>query len=231
MDLNQETTQTEDLTHPLRLAVEAAVAALETATDFVDLMNNDDEVSGDDPLYIAATAAQDVAQTTLDAAREALSGSYCPREWRLLEGGHEYDTVTADSSEEALDAARENCDRSNYSDSKGTLWIDVKAVCDETGEEDEDTVTLYEGKPDCSESEHDWQQSHELFGGCKQNPGVWGHGGGVVIHEVCAHCGCKKVTDTWAQRPDTGEQGLMSVSYEPEAFTVDQLIEAGLQKA
>ena len=40
-----------------------------------------------------------------------------------------------------------------------------------------------------------------------------GHGGGVIIREVCAHCGAYQVTDTWAERSDTGEQGLRSVKY------------------
>lgn len=40
------------------------------------------------------------------------------------------------------------------------------------------------------------------------------HGGGVVVREVCAVCGCYRETDSWAQRPDTGEQGLKSIAYE-----------------
>jgi hypothetical protein len=40
-----------------------------------------------------------------------------------------------------------------------------------------------------------------------------GHGGGVIIREVCAHCGKYRVTDTWAQRMDTGAQGLEAVEY------------------
>lgn len=36
----------------------------------------------------------------------------------------------------------------------------------------------------------------------------------MVIVETCAHCGVRKVTDTWAQDRETGEQGLTSVSYQ-----------------
>jgi hypothetical protein len=28
------------------------------------------------------------------------------------------------------------------------------------------------------------------------------------------HCGCQKVTDTWAQNPVNGQQGLESIRYE-----------------
>ena len=36
-----------------------------------------------------------------------------------------------------------------------------------------------------------------------------------MITEVCAQCGRYRVTDTWAQCRDTGEQGLRSVTYRP----------------
>lgn len=62
---------------------------------------------------------------------------------------------------------------------------------------------------------HMWE-SPEKLGGCRENPGVWGHGGGVIIHDVCSRCGCKRITDTWGQDTATGEQGFTFVSYEGE---------------
>ena len=35
-----------------------------------------------------------------------------------------------------------------------------------------------------------------------------------MIREVCGHCGLYRERDTWAQDPQTGEQGLQSVSYQ-----------------
>jgi hypothetical protein len=157
----------------------------------------------------------------------ALIGSDCPRQWALREEGYEYDEITADSAEEALEEARSNVDRSNYSESTGTLYINVRVDCEETGESDSATVTLDEDEPSCAKGyEHDWRSPIELVGGCKENPGVHGHGGGVIITEVCCICSCKRVTDTWAQNPDTGEQGLRSVSYEENAYTADELAQA-----
>ena len=46
-----------------------------------------------------------------------------------------------------------------------------------------------------------------------ENPGVWGHGGGVIIEEHCTRCDATRTTDTWAQDGSTGQQGLTSVSY------------------
>jgi hypothetical protein len=209
-----------ETTHPLRAAVETAKAGLTIAQVAFDALAEptDDCAEGH-----AVSEAED----RLRAAQLALVGSDCPRQWDLREGGYEYDEITAESAEEALEIARENVDRSNYSECKGTLWIDVRVSCEETGEDDSDTVTLDEDAPNCADGEtHDWQSPHSLVGGLTENPGVHGHGGGVVIAEVCARCGCKRVTDTWAQNPETGEQGLHSVAYEEDAYTAEELRDA-----
>lgn len=90
--------------------------------------------------------------------------------------------------------------------------------CSGTGETDTEresiTIDVDPDAPECSESEHDWQSPFSVLGGCEENPGVWGHGGSVIIRSVCAHCGVYRVTDGWAQNRETGEQGLESVTYE-----------------
>lgn len=73
--------------------------------------------------------------------------------------------------------------------------------------------TLPMNEPDCEASEHDWQRPHAIVGGLAENPGVHGHGGGVVITEVCAHCGAYRVTDTWATNPVDGTEGHETVTY------------------
>jgi len=214
--------------HPLRAAVEVAEADYRLAQEALETIQED--LSGEDNNEALAAAEEklDAADTVLDAAREALVDSDCPREWELREDGHEYATETASSAAVALAMARENVDRGNYNDTEGTIWIDVNVSCKETGESESDTVQLDEDEPDCESDGgvHNWQSPIELVGGIKENPGCWGHGGGVIITEVCMHCGCKKTTDTWAQRPDTGEQGLTSVSYETGAFTAEEIAEA-----
>jgi hypothetical protein len=76
------------------------------------------------------------------------------------------------------------------------------------------TVVLPPEEPDCTGDEHKWTAPFDLVGGCRENPGVWGHGCGIIIHEVCSHCGVRRVTDTWAHRRDNGEQGFTEVRYE-----------------
>ncbi len=120
-------------------------------------------------------------------------------------------------AETALGAAREYVETGDWGDDRTeTVWIDILVW--EEGETREDgewhTITLDPEEPECNcEDGHDWQTPYSILGGMKENPGVWGPGGGVVYNEVCMHCGCQKQTDTWAQRPDTGEQGLYSVKY------------------
>lgn len=147
--------------------------------------------------------------------------------YRLCEDGYECDTIEADSIENAIEIAKENVDFSNYGGGS-TLWIDVSVYCVETDEREFDTVTLHPPEPECTEAEHDFRSSYKLFGGIEVNPGVWGSGGGVIIYTVCCHCGCKRVEDTWAQRRDTGEQGLTSITYVVDEFSQTELDEAFL---
>jgi len=106
-----------------------------------------------------------------------------------------------------------------------TIWVDVEIMIDDPENPDGWWVLeclpirIDPPEPECPEgAEHDWQNPVEIVGGIKENPGVWGHGGGVTISECCMRCGCKRVTDTWAQRRDTGEQGLESVRYWPGEY-------------
>lgn len=212
-------TETES-THPLRAAVIVATLAAEQAQAAYD---NCEDPGAEDELMQASMLADEAR----DAARTALVNSDCPRQWKLREEGFEYDEITASSADEALQIAIDNCDRANYPDCEGTFFIDVRVDCEETGERDSTTVPLEPMEPDCADDEaHDWQSPHSLVGGLEENPGVHGNGGGVVITEVCRHCGCKRVTDTWAQNPSNGEQGLESVEYEENAFTAEELAEA-----
>lgn len=135
------------------------------------------------------------------------------KKYLCYDGGIELE-IEANSAEEA---AREYVDGGDCSE---TIWINVYVTpVDDSGEAIEDerermTITLDPDEPDCEDGEeHDWRSPYSVLGGIEENPGVWGHGGGVIIDEVCAHCGRYKTTDTWAQNPETGEQGLKSVAY------------------
>lgn len=145
-------------------------------------------------------------------------------QWELWEEGHHYRTIEADTAKEALEAAKGNVDRSNYHDTDETLYIAVSVCNVVTSEEADATVTCDPDEPDCLDGQdHDWQSPIELVGGIKENPGVWGNGGGVVIHGACLRCGCGRVIDTWAQDRSTGRQGLTSVSYEAGKYDLDDL--------
>ena len=77
---------------------------------------------------------------------------------------------------------------------------------------------LNEPEPACEDSEHDtcnWDATYEIEGGLKENPGVWGHGGGVKIFTHCTHCDCSRTrtVNTWDQNPCNGSQGHETISY------------------
>jgi hypothetical protein len=141
-----------------------------------------------------------------------------PGTWHADDGNAEIE-MEADSGGEA---AQEYVDGGEWGDRSETSWISVWAWregIDADGEfvavgRDKYKITLEAEEPECKDGfEHDWQSPLSIVGGCKENPGVYGSGGGVTIREVCLHCGCKKVTDTWAQDPTDGEQGLTSIDY------------------
>lgn len=135
----------------------------------------------------------------------------------LCDDGNAEIEIEAESAEEA---AQEYVDGGDWGNGSETVWIDVYVTpVDDDGEAIDDereriTITLDAEEPECEDGEeHDWRSPYSVLGGLEENPGVWGHGGGVIITEVCAHCGRYRVTDTWAQNPGTGEQGLESVEY------------------
>jgi len=121
--------------------------------------------------------------------------------------------------------AGDYCDRA-----KSTSWVTVQIDCAETGEGEFVTVQIDPEEPPCirgGSGEHDWQSPHEILGGLRENPGVWGRGAGVIIREVCMLCGCERETNTWAQNPENGEQGLESISYDEGKYAheVDRINE------
>lgn len=139
-----------------------------------------------------------------------------------MEGASE--EITADTLAEAIEQAEEWARDGSWDTGEGTIWVHAHLI--EMGDDGEEierhsiTVQIDPDEPDCTSDEgHDWQAPYEIVGGIKENPGVWGHGGGVTIQEACLHCGCGKLTDTWAQDPETGEQGLDSTAYQPDKYT------------
>ena len=115
-------------------------------------------------------------------------------------------------------AARKYVDGGDWGEIDSTIWIMVWVwtghMDDDIGERDAHTVALNPAVPPCSGPEHDWRSPHSVLGGCEQSPGVQGHGGGVILREVCRHCASYRVIDTWAQNPDDGEEGLKSIGYQ-----------------
>jgi hypothetical protein len=83
-------------------------------------------------------------------------------------------------------------------------------------------ATLKPEPPPCVDGGgHKWGSPCEIVGGARDNPGVWNHGGGVIIKEVCLRCGCGKTTDTFAENPNGHERGLRSVSYQAGEYLDD----------
>ena len=140
------------------------------------------------------------------------------------------ETIEADTAGLAAGIYVESGD---WEASTSTWWCNVtvvgpmkegetEAATEEDGRYRRVRVAVEPDEPACSADEHDWQRPVALVGGIESNPGVWGHGGGVTIQEVCMTCGCGKKTDTWAQDMEDGVQGLTSVTFLVGQFDVEQ---------
>lgn len=135
--------------------------------------------------------------------------------YKLLEQGFAFNTVEAEDAESALADVEPNySDYASGDDDIGTVFVELAAVnVDDENDSASRSFTVEPDEPSCNAGEHDWQSPLDIVGGIKENPGVWGHGGGVTIDECCMHCGCRKFTDTWATNPSDGTQGHETVSY------------------
>ena len=121
--------------------------------------------------------------------------------------------IDAASSSEA---AQIYVDDGDWEPCNKTWWCHVTTWQEQDGEvinQESHMVAVDPDEPSCDADYHEWYSPHSLVGGLKENPGVFGHGGGVVVVEICRHCGLTKTTDTWAQCRQTGIQGLTSIEY------------------
>src|SRR5690606_23549893 len=102
-------------------------------------------------------------------------------------------TLTAGSLPEALSKAQHWALGGDWDTDDGTIWCHVIVVReDDKDEYAETTVQIDPPEPPCPKGEHDWRDSN-----------IGAYGRGVIITEVCAHCGVRRITDTWAYDPGT----------------------------
>lgn len=136
----------------------------------------------------------------------------------LRDGDGSEEHIEAVDMASARLAARTWVEGGDWGEPESTIWIRVSIACS-SGDEESISIAVDPKEPRCDgDGEHDWQAPHALVGGSRENPGVHGHGGGVIITEVCLHCGCERVRATWSQDTSTGEEGLESVAYEPRRY-------------
>lgn len=155
--------------------------------------------------------------------------------WTADDGNADVDIIGAKSD---YDAAQEYVFGGEWGEITSTVWFSIATwnrawAIDADGDVVElrannsgHTIEMNPPEPECERGhEHDWQAPYQVLGGLEENPGVWGHGGGVIIREVCSHCGKYRIRDTWAQNPENGMQGLESVEYEDADDASEEWIE------
>lgn len=201
---------------PLRDDYRACHAALVEAEH--RLQACDAEAEADNTLAAQAVSR---AEANRDTARDLWrADEYEPRDYetRDANGDATIESCPADLRDDVRDHWSQG-----YDDVRETFWVRVCVECDD-GTDEIVTVTVDPDEPDepsCSHGGHDWRAPHEIVGGLEENPGVRGHGAGVIMTRVCVNCGCGRHTDTWAQNREDGTQGHTSVRYEPGEFSAE----------
>lgn len=203
------TATTTTLAAAYALAAKALVAA-EARAEAAQNVDYPGNAEGDAAID-AAAAAVDAAEAVRDAARDAYRDSDEPRLWSTSDGGGTVE-IEASPSElgEKVEADWSDC----WDDDgdRGTWWCHVTCRCEATGEQVDVRVEIAPVEPDCADgNDHDWRHRH-----------VIGNGGGVIVTEVCRHCGKRRITDTWAQDRGDGSQGHTSVAYEAPEEAMDE---------
>jgi hypothetical protein len=151
--------------------------------------------------------------------------------YELVESGYFYKVIECESIQEAMDIAIKNVSRENYDweDGEGCAFVDVSVhELDDKGKRngifDKDVIVLQPREPECvDDSGHNWQNPLSIVGGHAENPGVFAHGAGMLILHCCMKCGAQKKVNTWATRPDTGEQGMVSIHYKKNFYFIESL--------
>lgn len=133
-----------------------------------------------------------------------------PDVWHATDGNAEIGYVGDDKVRSGKRAAEAYVECGDWGDRNETKWITVRAWLagiNPDGDEVEvkaesHTITLEPEEPTCESPLHEWKQLS-----------LRGNGGGVIIRERCEQCGVERTINTWAQDPETGEQGLHQVTY------------------
>ncbi len=119
--------------------------------------------------------------------------------WTIRTEGAEA-MIDADTVEEARALAIEWLRGGWHGSSNRTVWVDGTLIGD--SDADGESLTVQIDPPEPKGCAHRWVERS-----------VQGLGGGVLIVDTCEHCGYERVTNTYASRPDTGEQGFTTVTY------------------
>lgn len=125
------------------------------------------------------------------------------RSWTIDLDGDGQETYTEMSRAEAVAAYLETAALDH---DEATYWVRLRVwPTSDPGAAVTERHAVHPDEPDCAEGqEHEWRD----HGRDKV------HGAGMIFHARCRYCGAVRITDTYAQDRETGEQGLTSVRYE-----------------
>jgi hypothetical protein len=161
------------------------------------------QAAGDSPESEALYKEYEAADAERDAAFAAWRDSDEPRVYSLGDGGSDC-TITCSPSK--LEESVINAWSDAFEPDATTWRCHVTASCTD-GTNERFVIQIEPEVPACADDgDHDFDSPNDF---------VRGHGGGVIISTVCAHCGITRTIDTWATDSYDGTQGHRYTSYKP----------------
>lgn len=141
--------------------------------------------------------AQTVEGDTLDSIRDAAAEA--TEEWmRVGEWGEDGARVSAKWTIKSLTELGEDDDLS------GDLTGEVEVEIEPNHEAKIKEAARYEEICGTDPDDHDWTSDGE--GGCRENPGVYGHGGTAMsFHSHCRRCGLHRIAHSTGSQRNPGE--------------------------
>ena len=187
---------------------------VETDEDGTEHVQQDDE----NPQFYGVYRADDeglmMHESDHATIEEAFDAAYSHGVFEYLEEGvDESVMLEARTLPEAVKEARALVKEAMEVDRTEYVEAIVRSVTPGTEEpiDIEDSIT-HRMDPEPAHEPNDWRSPHELLGGLKENPGVQGHGGGVIVEEIDANSGIKRITNTWDQ--GQGPEPVETIRYE-----------------
>jgi hypothetical protein len=138
--------------------------------------------------------------------------------WEVRRNGSVTGWIVARSVSMALIVVRDSFPKTRVeagiAETNETVFVELSVSCSKTGESGSTSIAFHPAEPTClSGRRHSWTVRDETDPFDQTPGGMMETREGVLVTEVCCHCGCYKVTDAFEKRADHLHARATTLSY------------------